>query len=69
MLDDPFQLRDKSDLELYEWTSQYHQATPHYIAGHQEIKRRADSPASKRARIAIWISALALVVAVLSIFL
>lgn len=68
MPDDPFQLRDKSDLELYQWTSQYHQATPHYIAGHQEIKRRADSPALKLARIAIVISVLALVVAVISKF-
>ena len=68
MPDDPFQLRGKSDLELYEWTSKYHQATPHYIAGQQEIRRRNASPTSKRTWIAIGISAFALVVAIVALF-
>ena len=68
MPDDPFQLRDKSDLELYQWTSQYHSATPHYIAGHQEIRRRNAIPTSKRTWIAIGIAALALVVAIVALF-
>ena len=68
MPDDPYQLRDKSDLELYKWTAQWNQATPNYIAGQQEIRRRNERPTSKRTWIAIGISALALVVAIVALF-
>jgi len=59
-------VKDMTDPELYEFISGWKVNTEGYITGTEELKRRNEAPANKRAWFAIGISILALIISFLS---
>ena len=67
MVDNQYNLKDKSDTELHEWIASQKQRTGKYIAGIQEIMDRNEALVRKRELITTGITILFLVVAIIVI--
>lgn len=67
MVDNQYNLKDKSDTELHEWISMHKQRTAKYIAGIQEILERNEAFVRKRELITTGITILFLEVTIIVI--
>jgi hypothetical protein len=78
-VDDPFQLKDKSNVELHDWTALQESGTLEYKAGIEESMRRVaameevmeknEAPVWRRESIAMALSLLAIAVTIFIIVL
>lgn len=77
MINDRYDLKDKSDTELHEWLIEQKPGADEYIAGEEESMRRVayiqellerkEAPRRKRELIAAGIAVLALAVAIIAV--
>lgn len=79
MIEDQYNLKDKSDTELHEWLIKQKPGTNEYIAGEEESMRRVaiieeliekkKAPSRRRELMAIGIAILALAISIIAIAL
>ena len=66
---DIYNLKEKTDQELYEWISGWKPSTTKHIAGMQELKKRNEYSNKLRSWAAIILSALSLILSVYVVYI
>ena len=69
MVDNRYNLKDKSDSELHEWLSGHDSDSVEYLAGIQELMERNDAPVNRREWIVMGIAIISIAVAITVIVL
>ena len=64
MVNNQYNLKDKSDVELHQWLAGHKSDTVEYLAGIQELMERNDAPANRREWIAMAIAIISITVAI-----
>ena len=64
MVNNQYNLKDKSDAELHQWLAGHKSDTVEYLTGIQELMERNDAPVNRREWIAMAIAIISITVAI-----